>query len=96
MIIIVKYERKTIFGDREYTEDKRNNANLSDLKKAFAFLKKGHEVALEIENTVIFWDNMTEYENNVVSCRIYDENRGYKEEKKSFEICKKLFYKLYK
>ena len=95
MIIIVKYERKTIFGDREYIEDKKNNASFCDLKKSFSFLKKSYDIAIEIDSIVIYWDKLSDFENNIVTIRNYD-GINCTEKTQSFETCKKEFYKQFK
>ena len=33
--LILKYERKTFFGSREYTEDRKDNATAEDVKLTY-------------------------------------------------------------
>lgn len=89
--IIVKYERKDFFGKRVYTEDSINNYKKDDLKKAFLFLSKNNAVTVQKENIVYFWDNHTEYENRILTIRIFDGS-NYTEEKKAFDLVKKDAY----
>lgn len=39
-MLIMKYERKDFFGNRQYTEDRKENYNREDVKKAFLHLSK--------------------------------------------------------
>ena len=65
-MLILKYSRKDFFGNRVYTEDKKQNYNRDDLKKAFLYFGKNHDISIQINAAVIYWDCMTEYENRVV------------------------------
>jgi len=44
-----------------------------------------------MDNVVIYWDSLTEYEKRVVTVRDYD-GRNYDESKKSFDKAKKECY----
>ena len=55
-MLVVKYERKNFFGERIYTEDSKNHETLKDIQKSFRFLKSDHDVTIQINNTVLFWD----------------------------------------
>lgn len=92
-MLIVKYDRVDFFGNRIYTEDTKQNYGKEDLKKAFLFFGKHHNVTVEIDNIVIFWETMSEQENKVATIRSY-EGMSYTEEKKSFEKVKKEIYSL--
>lgn len=91
MKIVVKYERLDFFGNRTYTEDKKNNATLQDLKKAFSFLKRERSVAIGIDDTILFWENGQNFEYGTLTAREY-EGMNYKEYIWSFDGCKKYFY----
>ena len=90
-MLTVKYERKDFFGNRIYTEDSKNHYSHDDLRKAFLFFSKEHDIAIQIDNVIIFWDNISEYDNKVVTVRNYD-GRNCTEVKKSFEKVKKEEY----
>jgi hypothetical protein len=90
-MLIVKYDRIDFFGSRVYTEDKKSNYSRIDVKKALSFLAKNHNSSVALENLVLFWDSLTEYENRIVSIRVYD-NGSYSEEKKALEKAKKEVY----
>ena len=90
-MLILKYERKDLFNNRIYTEDKKNNYTKEDLKKVFAYFSKTHDATIQIDNVVIYWDSMTEHENRIVTVRDYD-GRNYIKSKKSYDKTKKECY----
>ena len=95
-MLIIKYESKNFFGDYEYHEDKKNNTTLDDIKKAFRFLKRDHKNAIQINNTVLYWDNMTNFEYGTLSAREYEGNNSYKEFIWDYDGCKNNYYAIYK
>ena len=95
-MLIVKYERKDFFGNRIYTEDTKNNETLKDIKKAFIFLKNNHDVTIQINNTVLYWDSLQNFEYKTLSAREYDSTGSYKEFIWDFDGCKNNYYKIYK
>lgn len=90
-MLILKYERLDFFNHRIYTEDKKDSYTKEDLKKVFAYFSKRHDASIQIDNIVIFWDGLSEYENKVVTVRNYD-GMNYVELKKSFDKAKKECY----
>ena len=51
---------------------------------------KNWDTAMQIDNMVIVWDSMSDYEKKVVTVRVYaDGSRGYTEGKAEFEKIKK-------
>lgn len=90
-MLILKYERLDFFNHRIYTEDKKENFTREDLKKVFSYFGKTHDASIQIDNTVVFWDCLTEYENRIVTVRDYD-GMNYTEQKKSFDKAKKECY----
>ena len=90
-MLILKYERKDFFNNRIYTEDKKDTYTKEDLKKVFAYFSKTHDATIQIDNVVIYWDSMTEYDNKVVTVRDYG-GRNYTESKKSYDKAKKECY----
>lgn len=90
-MLILKYERLDFFNHRIYTEDKKENYTRDDLKKVFAYFNKTHDASIQIDNVVVYWDSLTEYENRIVTVRNYD-GRNYDESKKSFAKAKKECY----
>lgn len=91
MTITIKYECKNFWGIREYREDTINNASLEDLKKAFRFLKKEYMNVIQIDNIVLYWDTMQNFEYGTLTAREYDGN-NWKEYSWDFEGCKKSYY----
>ena len=89
--LIIKYNRKDFFGNSIYTEDTKSNFTKNDLVKAFLFLSKNHDAAIEIDSLVIYWDSMTDFENKTVSLRIYKDH-GYTAGKTPFDVIKKNCY----
>lgn len=92
-MLILKYERLDFFNRLIYTEDKKENYTKEDLKKVFSFFNKTNDAAIQIDNIIIYWDSLTEYENKVVTVRNYD-GRNHTEEKKSYDKAKKECYKM--
>lgn len=90
-MLILKYERKDFFNHRIYTEDKQEHYTKEDLKKVFTYFSKTSNVSIQIDNIVIFWDCLSEYENRVVTVRNYD-GMSYLESKKSYDKAKKECY----
>lgn len=66
-MLILKYERKDFFNHRIYTEDKKEHHTKEDLKKVFTYFGKTSNASIQIDNVVIFWDCLSEYENRVVN-----------------------------
>ncbi len=92
-MLILKYERLDFFNHRIYTEDTKQDYTKEDLKRVFAYFSKTHDATIQIDNIVIFWDCLTEYENRVVTVRNYD-GVNYTETKKSYDKVKKDCYSM--
>lgn len=90
-MLILKYDRLDFFNHRVYTEDKKECFTREDLKKVFVYFSKTHDASIQIDNVVVFWDCLSEYENRIVTIRYYD-GRNYDEAKKSFDKAKKECY----
>ena len=90
-MLILKYERLDFFNHRIYTEDTKQNYEKEDLKKVFLFFSKTYDASIQIDDTVIFWDCLTEYENRIATVRNYD-GMDYTEAKKSYDKVKKECY----
>ena len=71
-MLTLKYDRKDFFNNYVYTEDTKESYNKQDLKKALLYLSKSRWASLQIENAVIFWDNMEEYDNRIATIRDFD------------------------
>lgn len=95
-MLILKYDRKNFFGEREYTEDSTSNITYDAIKKSFRALKGRYDNTIQIDNTVIFWGSISDYNNQIINVRIYDEAHNYTEQKVSFDVIKKQYYKMYK
>ena len=92
--IIFKYDRKDFFGNRVYTEDTAF-LTVDTMKKAFTGLKKDRLTAVEIDglflhSIVITWNTFTDFENDIVLVRFYEDWNSYTEQKMSFTKAKKL------
>ncbi len=90
-MLILKYERLDFFNHRIYTEDKKDCHTKEDLKKVFSYFSRAHDASIQVDNVVIYWDCLTEYENRVVTVRDYD-GMDYTESKKSYDKMKKECY----
>ena len=90
-MLIMKYERKDFFGNRQYTEDSKEKYNREDIKKAFLHLSKDRFSAVQKEDVVYFWEDMVDFENQVMTVRVFD-GRNYIEAKKAFGKVKKECY----
>ena len=90
-MLILKYERKDFFNNRVYTEDKKQDYNKEDLKKAFSYFSRTYDATIQVENIVVFWDCLSEYENRVVTVRNYD-GMNYVESKNSYDKMKRECY----
>lgn len=90
-MLILKYERLGFFNNRVYTEDTKECYTKEDLKKAFAYFSKTQDATIQIDDTIIFWDTMEEYENRIVTMRDF-EGINYTEAKKSYEKAKRECY----
>lgn len=53
-MLIIKYERRDFFNNRVYTEDKKQNYNKEDLKKAFTYFSKTYDTSVQIDDTIIY------------------------------------------
>ncbi len=93
--LTIKYDRRDFFGTRIYTEDTKENFTKADLTKAFSFLSKNNDAAIEIDSMVIYWDSMSDFENKTVSVRMYSAG-GYTAGKTPFDVIKKNFYKKFR
>lgn len=90
-MLILKYDRLDFFNHRIYTEDKKEGFTREDLKKVFAYFGKTHNATIQIDNMVIYWDCLSEYDNRIVTVRYYD-GMNYDGTKKSFDKVKKECY----
>ena len=95
-MLVAKYERKDVFNQRIYTEDKKENETLSDIKKAFHLLKSDNSIAIQINNTVLFWESILNFEYLTLTAREYDKNGNYHEFLWDYEGCKNNYYTIYK
>lgn len=89
--LTIKYNRKDFFGNRIYTEDTKENFTKTDMTKAFLFLSKNNDAAVQIDSMVIYWDSISDFEKKMVSVRIYD-GKNYTTGKTPFDVIKKNFY----
>ena len=94
--LILKYERRNFFGNREYTEDTCHYPKMKDVQAAMRYLKKDNMAAVVYSRFTLFWDLFSDFANSIVSVRYYDAYGNYTEEKKSFEVVKKEVYDSFK
>lgn len=92
-MLTLKYDRLDFFNHRVYAEDKKEDFTKEDLKKVFAYFSKTQDATIQIDNLIIFWDSMEEYENRIVTARNF-EGINYTEAKKSYDKMKKECYAL--
>ena len=90
-MLIMKYERRNFFGQRIYTEDSISKYSRDDVKKAMLYFSKAHDVTVQIDDTVIYWGTLSDFENRIVTVRDYD-GMNYTEKNMSFEKIKKDIY----
>ena len=90
-MLTMKYERKDFFGCYRYTEDSKENYSKEDVKKAFLHLSKDRFSTVQKEDTIYFWDNMEDFENQIMTVRVFD-GRNYVEAKNAFSKVKKECY----
>lgn len=94
--VIVKYEREDFFGNRTYTEDKVLYPSYKDLKKVFREFQKDHNFAFEMGNDVYFWENLSEFEQKLLTVRSYENKTcslNYTVKKEDVNKLKKEIYK---
>lgn len=99
--IIYKYDRKNVFGGRDYTEDYGYD-NFRTIKKAFRLLGNDSFSAVQIENfrgydaAIFTWDNLNDYDNDIVRITLcYGETCNKDYVKVNFSKLKKEVYSLY-
>lgn len=89
--LTIKYNRKDFFGTAIYTEDTKEDFTKNDLVKAFLFLSKNYDAAIEIDSLIIYWNSMTDFENKTVSVKLHNDH-GYTGGKTLFDVIKKNCY----
>ena len=77
--------------NRQYTEDSKADYTKEDVKKAFLHLSKDRFSTVQKEDIVYFWEDMADFENQVMTVRVFD-GRNYIEAKKAFGKVKKECY----
>ena len=95
MTLIVKYDRINFFGHREYTEDMTAFCCKKNLIKAFSFLSKEKDAAIELddgESVTLFWDSYRDFENRILSMNYSKTWNDEKISKVAFEKAKKTIY----
>ena len=96
MKLTYKYSRYNFFGDREYVEDTTHYQTPAKFKKAFAAFKKDVASAVEIDgdlnfdSIVVYWESQNEYDNEVVTVKLYKQWNSCDIQKMSFSKMKKL------
>ena len=85
--LTIKYTRRDFFGSRLYTEDAKEHFTKSDLIKVFLFMSKDSNVTIQIDNVVIYWNSVSDFEKKMITLRAYDGN-NFVEGQMSFNISK--------
>lgn len=93
MDIILKYERVDVFGRKIYTEDVCESAKKSDLQVALRRLKKDRYAGVSIDDKTVFWDNCTDFTNEILTVRTFESYNSYDTDKIAYETFKKRMYK---
>jgi hypothetical protein len=96
MTLIMKYERINFFGKREYTEDSTEYPIRQQVTRAFTFLSKEKESAIELydgESIVLYWDNYNDFENRIITLRHSRTWNDIDIIKIEFDKAKKQLYK---
>ena len=91
IMLTMKYERKHFFGNRQYTEDSKDDYSREDVKKAFLYLGRNRFSTVQKEDTIYFWEGMADFENQIMTVRVFD-GRNYSDVKKAFDKVKKECY----
>lgn len=97
-MLTLKYERRNFFGKHVYTEDSVFDQTKEDVKRAFLFLSRNHDAAIEIQekHTIYFWECVDDFDDRILTVRkFFTDKIGYEEEKKLFESVKKEVYREY-
>ena len=92
-MLIIKYERKDFFNNWIYAEDKKHNHGKEDLKKAFLYFSRTYDTSVQTDDTIFYWDSLSEYENRIVTVR-YFNGTNFTETKKSYDKAKKEGYSM--
>lgn len=94
-MLTVKYDRKDFFGQRVYTEDKKNFYTIEDIKKAFLAMGKDNQVTVQIDNVIYFWDNVADFDGRILLVRTFDKvnTYSYSDVKMAFDKVKREVYK---
>lgn len=97
MKVTIKYERHDFFGHRIYTEDTKQCVECEDMKKVFRAMASNYDIAINVNSTVVYWDNINDWENRMITvkspglfCNEWDID------KQSFESYKRTIYKALK
>lgn len=93
MDITLKYNRVDAFGYKVYTEDVRELAKKTFLQVALRRLKKDRYAGVSIDNKTIFWDNYTDFTNEILTVRTFESYNSYDTDKIAYETFKKRMYK---
>ena len=95
MTLTVKYDRVDFFGHRQYTEDITSFAVKKNIIKAFTFLSKEKDAAIELdddESINLYWDTYKDFENRIITMSHYKSLNDCDIIQMSFEKAKKTIY----
>lgn len=105
MKITMKYDRKTFFGDLQYTEDYicayDEKSALKAMQKAFKMVIEKPESVLQISNydggkTTIIWQEYGDAESDLVNVKEFSDCNTYDEKKMSRAAAQKLVRRIAK
>lgn len=93
-MLTVKYDRKDFWGRRQYTEDSKESYTRDDVKKAFLFVGKDRDVAVQKDNVIYFWDSVSDFDGRIMTVRTFDQvsGRSYSDVRVSFDKVKREVY----
>ena len=91
-MLTMKYERKDFFGNRQYTEDSKENYTKEDVKKAFLHLSKDRFSTVQKEDAVYFWEDMADFENQVMTVRVFDGRLSWMHDSRPWELTLMAFF----
>lgn len=93
MKVVMKYTRKDFWGNEEYIEATKVDADRTDLLKALRELKKSCEYAVQVNNTVITWDSYSDWENKIATVIEWGQGMYHEDSKMTFDEIKKYITK---
>ena len=99
----MKVKVKGMYGYKGHNISANGSVNLtivgkySELTNSVKLLQMlNNDVTIQINNTVLFWDTLQNFEYGTLTCREYDNNGNYTEFIWDYNGCKNNYYWIYK